>query len=137
MVLPQDIAFVLTCKELLANVKNIDPKQQHDTVNDLFVKLNYPLSDAKERSVFSLKKIETNEMPESTEKKKVFYASVDSAQEDEKHKIAAYEGGSVNIAGAVAAVGKQIVLIVCALSVLQDFKEPLWSEVIDKLRNIN
>lgn len=87
MVLPQDIAFVLTCKELLANVESIDPKQQHDTVNDLFVKLNYPLSDAKERSVFSLKKIETNEMPESTRKKKVFYASVDSAQEDEKHNL--------------------------------------------------
>ena len=87
MVLPQEISFALTCKELLANIESINPKLQHTKVNSLFIELNYPLADAEKRKVFSLKKIETDVVSKSTPGRNLYFASVDSAPKSEKDKL--------------------------------------------------
>ena len=84
MVLPQEISFALTCKDLLSNIESIDPEYQQRRVDDLFIELNYPLSNSEERQAFSLKKIETGSMSKTVSGRSLFYSSVDSDQKISK-----------------------------------------------------
>ena len=87
MVLPQEISFALTCKDLLANTESIDPESQHKSVNSMFIRLNYPLADTEKRKIFSLKKIETGVMSQIASARNLYFTSVDSAPKSEKDKL--------------------------------------------------
>ncbi len=96
MVLPQEISFVLTCKDLLDNIESIDPEIQHEKVNSLFISLNYPLADTEKRKVFSLKEIETGKMSKTAPGRNLYYSIVDPVQKAEKDKLK-IAIGSVNL----------------------------------------
>lgn len=87
MVLPQEISFTLTCKDLLSNIESIDPKYQQRRVNDLFIELNYPLTNVEDRQAFSLKKIETGAMSKTVSGRSLYYSSVDSNLKSQKDRL--------------------------------------------------
>ncbi len=76
MVLPQDISFALLFERLLSGSENFLPDEHQKRVSNLFIQMNYPLSNSSDRQIFGLKEIVTDVFPEKVSQRNLYYTNV-------------------------------------------------------------